>query len=122
LIHSTQTELRDGLLRVRRSAEGRRVRLSLDGELDLANARTAELALAEALDSGKEVLVDLRELEFLDSTGVALLVAAMRGQGGERLSFLPSDSLEVCRLLRLTGIDQWMRVGDPAAYGSLPAA
>lgn len=122
MIHSAPDELQDGLLKVRRSAEDNQVWLAFDGELDLSNVETAELALIQALGSGKEVLVDLRALEFVDSTGVALLVTVLRRDGSERLSFIPSDSLEVRRLLQLTGLDQWMRVSDPATYTTFPAA
>jgi anti-sigma B factor antagonist len=54
-------------------------RLVLRGELDLATAPRLEHALAEA---GEGVLLDLRGLTFMDSTGVrALLEAAERGGG-----------------------------------------
>jgi anti-anti-sigma factor len=75
--------------------------------MDLANAETAATTLQEALLRGKDVVVDLGKLEFLDSTGVAMLVAAMR-EGGERLSFLPSEHEAVQRLLSLTGLDERM--------------
>ncbi|MGZ8634898.1 MAG: STAS domain-containing protein, partial [Solirubrobacteraceae bacterium] len=40
------------------------------GELDLATAPELEGALTERLDAGEDVVVDLRELAFLDSTGL----------------------------------------------------
>lgn len=101
-------QVHDGLLAVQQTSEGERLRLALNGELDLANAETAETTLGEALASGKDVVVDLTNLEFLDSTGVAILVAAMREVDGKRLSFLPSEHEAVRRLLELTGLDEWM--------------
>ena len=54
------------------------LRLTLRGELDLGSAPRVEQALAEAGDA--EVLLDLRGLTFMDSTGVrVLLEAAARG-------------------------------------------
>gem|GEM_PF-3805456 len=50
--------------------------------------------------------------------GIALLVDAMHN-GGERLSFLPSEHAAVRRLLSLTGLDQRMAL-EPAAI--VPAA
>lgn len=101
-------QVHDGLLVVQQTSEGKRLRLALNGELDLANAETAKATLREALASGKDVVVDLADLEFLDSTGVAMLVAAMREVDGKRLSFLPSEHEAVRRLLKLTGLDEWM--------------
>src|SRR6185369_8050694 len=100
-------QIHDGLLAVQQTSEGRRLRIALSGEMDLANVETAGSILRETLPSGKEVVVDLTRLEFLDSTGVAMLVAAMR-EGGERLSFTPSAHDAVRRLLSLTGLDERM--------------
>jgi anti-sigma B factor antagonist len=111
----------DGMLVVQQTSEGERVRLALDGELDLANAETAEATLREALASGKDVVVDLADLEFLDSTGVAMLVAAMREVDGKRLSFEPSRHEAVRRLLKLTGLDEWMGLAPLEDSEALPS-
>jgi anti-anti-sigma factor len=100
--------IKDGLLTVQQLDEGAQLRLSLRGELDLSNVKTAEAALTEALASSKKVLVDLGSLEFLDSTGIALLVTALQRSDAERLSFVPSKSSGVRRLLDLTGLDARM--------------
>ena len=120
----TDTPIRDGLLTVQRLDEGAQLRLSLHGELDLSNVKTAEAALTEALASSKKVLVDLGSLEFLDSTGIALLVAALQRNDAERLSFVPSKSSGVRRLLGLTGLDKRMArstTGAPRSVSPLPA-
>ena len=58
-------------------------RLTLRGELDLATAAQLGQALA---DAGDEVLIDLRGLTFMDSTGVReLLEAAERNGRGLRI-------------------------------------
>jgi anti-anti-sigma factor len=108
----TDFKVHDGLLAVQQTSEGRRLRIALEGEMDLANTETAATTLREALLCDKDVVVDLGKLEFLDSTGVAMLVAAMR-EGGERLSFLPSEHDAVRRLLNLTGLDERMAFASP---------
>jgi anti-sigma B factor antagonist len=108
----TDFKVHDGLLAVQQTSEGRRLRIALEGEMDLANTETAATTLREALLCGKDVVVDLGKLEFLDSTGIAMLVAAMR-EGGERLSFLPSEHDAIRRLLRLTGLDERMTFASP---------
>lgn len=102
---ATQTEIKNGLLLVRQTQEDGSTRLDLHGELDLANAHTLELTLYEALHRGDEVLVDLGQLEFIDSTGISLVVMALRSRHADQLSFLPSESPDVRRLLSLTGLD-----------------
>jgi anti-anti-sigma factor len=49
------------------------------GELDLATAPALEEALARAFDSSStRVVLDLRELEFIDSSGLRTLLTARR--------------------------------------------
>jgi anti-sigma B factor antagonist len=103
---SEQHEISDGTLVVRTTRNGGSHVVALCGELDLANASTAETALEASLDdNGAAVVVDMRELEFIDSTGIALLVSALSHNENEtRISFLPSSAPEVTRVLELTGL------------------
>ena len=118
---TTDFQVHDGLLVVQQTSEGDRLRIALQGEMDLANAESAAEIVREALRTGKRVLVDLTKLEFLDSTGIALLVDAM-ANSGVRLSFLPSEHAAVQRLLSLTGLDERMRLEpDAAAVPALAA-
>ena len=49
------------------------------GELDLATAPALEEALGRAFDGGSaRVVLDLRELEFIDSSGLRTLLTARR--------------------------------------------
>jgi anti-sigma B factor antagonist len=115
-------QFKDGLLTITRSDEGARVCLALKGELDLSNTPALEEALAEAIATEKKVLIDLGRLEFLDSTGLALIVTTLGRNDAERFSFLPSESSGVRRLLEMTGLDQRMVLSAPAgSETALPA-
>lgn len=60
------------------------------GELDLDTAEELERALSIALASEAErVVIDLRDLEFMDSSGLRTITAACRGDQGGRLSLVP---------------------------------
>jgi anti-anti-sigma factor len=102
-----QVEVLQGMLVIRRDRRDGTCVVALRGELDLANAAAAEAEMTAALDGDEgPVVIDLRELEFIDSTGIALLVATMTRAGDGRLSFRPSASPAVRRVLALTGVDQ----------------
>ncbi len=110
-----QHEIADGTLAVRTARQGEALVISLCGELDLANAGTAETALEAAFEAGEaQVVIDMRELEFIDSTGIALLVAALgHNNGGEaRVQFIPSPSAAVSRVLELTGLAERLPLAD----------
>jgi anti-sigma B factor antagonist len=80
--------------------------IQVDGELDLAVADR----LQEALDGASaydEVLLDLRKCEFIDSTGLAVIVNAhkQRAERGGRVALFGASS-QVSRVLAVTGLDQ----------------
>jgi anti-sigma B factor antagonist len=123
-VPSNDVRVKDGLLTVSCADEGAHVRLALAGELDLSNVPTLEPVADSAIESGKKVLIDLQRLEFLDSTGLALIVRVLARNDAERFSFVPSRSGNVRRLLTLTGLDQRMVIDTASseAMSSLPAA
>jgi anti-sigma B factor antagonist len=101
-------EARDGTLSLAMSDGESSCYLALSGELDLANAGTLEAHLKRAESDGNEVVtVDLTELAFIDSTGIAVLVAAHHRLAGRgcRLELVPSKATEVKRVLSITGLD-----------------
>lgn len=113
----------DGLLTVEQRDEGDHLRLVLLGELDLSNVDIAGAELDSALGHERPVLVDMSKLEFLDSTGIALLVMAMKRRDAGLLTFVPSQSPGVRRVLSLTGLDQKLPVAPlEEAAAILPPA
>jgi anti-sigma B factor antagonist len=106
-------EVRDGMLTLRISVDAAAKTLALVGELDMANAATLAGEL-EKLEAGTEpITIDMRELEFIDSTGIAVLVAAYRrakgegeGEGEGRLRFIRSEATGVQRVMDVTGLEK----------------
>lgn len=82
--------------------------LEVGGEIDVYTApmlREKLIALAEA--GAKTVIVDLSHVEFLDSTGLGVLVGGlkrMRGLGGD--FSLVCDQERLLKIFRITGLDQ----------------
>ena len=79
------------------------------GELDLSTAPDLERPLDQALDSGEgSVLIDLSQCEFIDSTGIALIVRAWQrldsGENG-RVLVICSQNDQVRRVLEITGLE-----------------
>lgn len=86
--------------------------LALSGELDLASGPALEQEL-EKVSSSESVIVDLRDLEFIDSTGLSVLVKAhQRAQETGREFGLVKGSAQVQRLLDLTGLADRITVVD----------
>jgi anti-anti-sigma factor len=98
-----------------------RAHLTLRGELDLATAPELEQLVNELLDGGQEVVVDLRALEFMDSSGIRVLVAAhaRAGRSGTRLFVVrPASGTAVAKIVEVSGLDGELNiVDDPAQAG-----
>ena len=91
--------------------------IRVGGELDLATVPTLEEELEAAISGPSEqVVVDLSDLEFIDSTGIAVLVRAMvDGDGESRLRFVPSRAEAVSRVLDVTGVAERMELAEGIA-------
>jgi anti-sigma B factor antagonist len=88
--------------------------ISVSGELDLASSPALEEELERVAKSDATVIVvDLAELEFMDSTGLSVLVRAHQRaeENGRRLG-LVNGSQQVQRLLTLTGVADRLTLAD----------
>jgi anti-sigma B factor antagonist len=82
----------DDMLEVDLEARAGEVWVIPRGELDLDTTDEIERALSIALASDAErVVIDLRGLEFMDSTGLRVIAAACSGPGGGRVSLVPGN-------------------------------
>jgi anti-sigma B factor antagonist len=95
---------------------GRALTLTLSGELDLLSAPALGEALDRLFESETEcelVIVDLRGLEFIDSTGLHVLIEAHQRlhDAGRRLA-LVKGSDQIQRLFELTGVTDALTIVD----------
>lgn len=88
--------------------------VSVMGELDQGTAPELRGVLAEAVgEAPASVLVDLSDCNFIDSTGLSLLVEAKRRLTDEDRRFgVCCPDADVRRLLELTGIDRAVGLFD----------
>lgn len=88
--------------------------IGVTGELDLASSPALEQELDRRVNSGVEsVIVDLRQLEFMDSTGLSVLVRAHQRavEAGRRFAVVRGPQ-QVQRLLSLTGVADRLTLVD----------
>jgi anti-sigma B factor antagonist len=85
---------------------------SLQGELDLYNAEELRHALRTAVDDGaKRIVIDLTDVEFVDSTALGVLLEARARLGPGSLK-LARPRLETRRALEVSGLDRHLPVYD----------
>ena len=95
--------------------------IGVSGELDLASSPVLEQRLDEVFSSDASlVILDLRELDFMDSTGLSVLIKAHQAaEEGDRRLCLVKGPPQVQRLLSLTGVGERLSVLD-APEDALP--
>src|SRR5262249_26224212 len=93
-----------------RVEDGGRHRLVLSGELDLASASALADAVARLCSEGaREIVLDIGELEFIDSTGLRAILSSrvVCAESNCALTVAPeADKVnpQVRRLLQVTGL------------------
>jgi anti-sigma B factor antagonist len=94
------------LLRIERFRDEHGVVLVLRGELDISTAPELERALRDAVrERPGRVLLDLSELGFMDSTGIAVIIRAqLAGAERGRPLRLRRGSGQIQRILECAGI------------------
>jgi anti-sigma B factor antagonist len=102
---------RDPVLRVQEVGAARVV--SLAGELDLYNAEAVRKVLLDAAAARPErIVVDLGEVEFVDSTALGVLIEARTKLDNRSAFLLAAPRLETKRALQISGLDRHFTVHD----------
>ena len=87
--------------------------IRLGGELDLYNADALREALFSACSGGSpRIVVDLSEVEFMDSTALGVLIEARTKLPNRKAFLLAAPALETKRALRISGLDRHFSVHE----------
>lgn len=118
-MNSTVAEITDGPFGLTITGVGSTRTITTTGELDLATAKTLGEALDDFDREGAETIVlDLGQLEFIDSSGLALLVINHKrfnlAGDGRSLWLLPARANGVRRAFEITGLDKTLPFSEAA--------
>jgi len=105
------------LLDLNISTSDGRILASLRGEVDLSTVSEVNARFDEALEDTPDLLVlDLREVTFLDSSGLRMLLRLDERQrsAGKKLAVVRGGR-RVARVLELTGADERLTIVDDPA-------
>jgi len=111
--------VRPSKFEITQTAAGDGVTLSIEGELDMRTTGQLSERVAEQLDHGAtDLTLDLRELAFMDSTGLRLLIDFhdRSREEGWRLKLISPRHEPAALVLRATGADKAL----PFVDGSEP--
>jgi anti-sigma B factor antagonist len=85
----------------------------LAGELDLYNAPDVREALLGEIARGPErVIVELSQVEFIDSTALGVLIEARSKLSNRRAFLIAAPRVETRRTLQISGLDRHFALHD----------
>ncbi len=85
--------------------------VELSGDIDHFNVTGLKKTLFDLIDNNNKIIVDLQGVDYMDSSGIGLLVTVhkkMEATGG-RLSLVKINE-DILDLLRVATIDRFLRI------------
>lgn len=103
--------------------EGVQTVISVTGEIDVYTAPTLRERLNDLVSSGEyHLIVDMAEVDFLDSTGLGVLVGGLkRARSHEGSLRLVCDQEKILKVFRITGLTKVFPI-HPSLDGALAEA
>jgi len=88
--------------------------ITLEGEIDLSTSTRFKEVVYEVIESGrKDIVIDLNGLEFMDSTGLGVVVAALKKTSMEGGSIkLICSKRNIRKVFTVTGLDKVFPIYD----------
>ena len=81
------------------------------GEVDMATAPQLRDTLLELVDGGAtRIVLDCRSLDFLDSSGIGVLIAVRKRLGDDGSLTLEAPPAHVRKVLELTGVTEHVTI------------
>ena len=93
--------------------DGAAMIVSFSGEIDLDHSRAARDILIGCIKNGKPILVDLSDVSYIDSSGIASLVETLQTAKKKSTTLTLVSVSEACmRVLKLARLDTVFTIAD----------
>jgi anti-sigma B factor antagonist len=103
----------DDDFRVERRLDGDVAVVEAEGDIDLRTADAVRAEIGAAVQEARRVVIDLREVTFMDSSGIRLIVEAQLSSERDGFAFaVVRGPAPVQRLFELAGLEGRVRVID----------
>lgn len=90
-------------MNITKSKEGSTLTVSLEGRLDTTTSPQLEAELKTALDDVKELVFDIKSLEYISSAGLRVLLSAQKVMNKQGSMVIRGASEEIMEIFEVTG-------------------
>lgn len=94
---------------ITKKAEGTSLLLALEGELNTNTAPELEAALSPEIDDAENVIIDMKQLSYVTSAGLRILLTAKKKVSGKGDVILRNVSPVIREIFEITGFAAFLK-------------
>ena len=98
------------MLNINKETNGTSFVITLGGRLDTTTAPELESAIKESLDGVTELIVDCKELEYISSAGLRVLLSAQKIMNKQGRMVIRNASEEIKEIFDVTGFSDILTI------------
>ena len=91
------------MLNIKKELEGEKLTVALEGRLDTVTAPELEAELKDALEGVTELVLDMKDLEYISSAGLRVLLTAQKSMSQKGSMKLINVNETVMEIFDVTG-------------------
>jgi len=106
--------MENSVLKVMKESEGKNIRVVLSGEIDIYTSQAFKNELNEVVNSCTgNIYIDCKELSYIDSTGLGILVGALKQmQKASNDIYICNLKENIKKLFIITGLDKLFKIEE----------
>ena len=100
------------MLDIRKNAENETLTISLEGRLDTTTAPSLEAELKASLEGITELIFDFKELEYISSAGLRVLLSAQKTMNNQGKMIIRNVRPEIMEIFDVTGFVKTLNIEE----------
>ena len=98
------------MLNINKNAAGSNLTVSLEGRLDTTTAPQLEEELKSSLDGVTDLVIDIKETQYISSAGLRVLLSAQKTMNKQGKMVVKNPSEEVKEIFDVTGFSDILTI------------
>ena len=96
-------------MEITKRTDGTACTIALEGRLDTTTAPELETVLKEVFDDVQELNIDLKELDYISSAGLRVLLFAQKNMAGKKM-VVKNVKPEIMEIFEITGFNEILTI------------
>ena len=97
-------------MNIKKTKQAGKLTISVTGSLDTTTAPALEAALNDALDGVTELVFDLKELEYISSAGLRILLSSMKAMNQKGSMKVINVNRDIMEIFEMTGFSEVLTI------------